>query len=54
MMLCTCYAGGYLYRWYYVHVVHMVLVYIWYYVNVIHVVLCTRSIIYVHGVVMVS
>jgi len=42
------------YKWYYVHVVHVVLLYIWYYVHVIHVTLCMCGIVYVHCVVMVS
>jgi len=43
-----------MYSWYYVHVVHVVLVYMWHYVHVIHVVLCTCDTMYVHYVVMVS
>ena len=42
-----------MYRWYCVHVVHMVLVHMWYYVHVIHVVLMACRIMYVHHVVMV-
>ena len=62
-MLCQCFrvhvissthsAGGAMYRWYCVHVVHMVLVYVWYCVHVIHVVLCTCSPMYVSCVVVV-
>ena len=33
VMLCTRCAGGAVYRWYCVHVVHMVLVYMWYCVH---------------------
>jgi len=38
VMFCTHYAGGVVYRWYCVHVVHAVLVHMWYYVHVVHVV----------------
>ena len=42
-----------MYRWYCVHVVHMVLVHVWYYVHVIHVVSRACGIMYVHHVVMI-
>jgi len=38
------------YKWYCVHVVHMVLVHVWYCVHVIHVVLRTYGTRYVHCV----
>jgi len=38
------------YKWYYVHVVHMVLVHVWYCVHVIHVVLRACGTRYVHYV----
>jgi len=38
-MLWTCCACGAVYKWYYVHVVNMVLVYVWYCVHIIDVVL---------------
>ena len=53
VMLCTCCASGEVYKWYYVHVVHMVLVHMWCCVHVIHVVLRACGIMYVHHVVMV-
>jgi len=52
-MLSTHCASGALYRWYYVHVVHMVLVFMWYCVCVVHVLLCTCGTMYVYCVVVV-
>ena len=50
MMLCTHCAGDVVYSWYYVHVVHMVLVQVWYCVHVIHVVVRACGITCVHCV----
>ena len=51
MMLCTRCAGGVVYRWYCVHVVHVVLVYMSYYVHVVHAMLQACGTMYVHCVV---
>ena len=51
MILCTRCAGGAVFRWYCVHVVHIVLVQIWYCVHVIHVVLRACGTKYIHCVV---
>ena len=54
LMMCTLCVGGVVFKWYCVHVVHMVLIYMWYCVNLVHDVLRTCDTMYVHYVVMVS
>lgn len=49
-MSCTRCVGGALYGWYYVHVVHMILVHVWYCAHFIHVVWRACGTRYVHCV----
>ena len=51
--LCTCGVAYMSWKWYCIHVVHMVLVHVWYCVHVMHVVSRACGIMYVHHVVMV-